>query len=294
MDYFLQLLTTGIIIGGLYAMIALGFVLIFKATGVLNFAQGPMVVLGAFIVWTCLSLWEIPFFFALLLTFLIVITFACLVEKIILRPLIGRSIIATIMLTLGLYYILEGCINILWGSDVRIFPDLFPNVTLLLGPVIIPPSYFWGFIGGVASVIIFAIFFRFSRIGIAMRAVAENQKAALSMGVSAKKVIRISWAISAIVAAMGGVLLSNISGLSPRMSEIGLLMFPVVILGGLDSVPGAILGGFLIGIFENMAGGYIDPLVGGGFKEIFPFIILIIILFIRPYGLFGTHEIERL
>jgi len=266
MDYFLQLFSTGIIIGGLYAMIALGFVLIFKATGVLNFAQGPMVVMGAFIAWTSVALWKIPFFLAILLTFLLVVIFAFLVERIVLRPLIGRSIIATIMLTLGLYYILEGGIHILWGSDVRIFPTVFPKITLFLGPVIIPTTHFWGFVGGILSVIFFALFFRFSRIGIAMRAVAENQQAAMSMGVSVKKIIRISWAISAIVAAVGGVLFANISGLSPRMSEIGLMMFPVVILGGLDSVPGAIVGAFLIGIIENMAGGTSIHLLAGGPK----------------------------
>jgi branched-chain amino acid transport system permease protein len=294
MDYFLQLFAAGIVLGGLYAMIALGFVLIFKATGVLNFAQGPMVVFGAFLVWTAIAVWKIPFLLALLLTFFMVTAMAFVIEHVVLRPLIGKSIIAVIMVTFGLYYILDGVINIVWGPDLKEWPVVLPEIALNVGNIVLPSAYFWGFIGGISAVFLFSLFFKYSRTGVAMRAVAENQQAALSLGVSVKMVIRVSWAISSIVAAMGGVLLANINGLSSRMIEVGLMMFPVVILGGMDSIPGAIVGGVMIGIIENLSGGYIDPLVGGGFKEMFPFMILIVILMIKPYGFFGTEEIERL
>ena len=181
----------------------------------------------------------------------------------------------------------------IWGHGTKTFPPVFPQTPLQLGGVIVTPVYLWSFVIVMVLLIVFTIFFKYSKMGLAMRAVADDQGAAQSVGMSVKFVYAVTWSIAAMVAAIGGVLLGNISGVSPVMATIGLTVLPVVILGGLDSVAGAIIGGFLIGIIQNIAGGYLDPLVGGGLKEVVPFIIVLLILMIKPHGLFGSKGIER-
>jgi branched-chain amino acid transport system permease protein len=190
--------------------------------------------------------------------------------------------------------VIRGVLNMTWGSDTRPFPVLFAQEPFRLGPIPISPVQLWSFVIVLILLLAFSLFFRFSLTGMAMRATADNQQVAQSLGVSVKWIFALSWCIASVVSTLGGVILGNVrGGVDFSLADLGLKVFPVVILGGLDSVMGAIIGGVLIGVLENLSGGYLDPLVGGGVKEVAPFVVLVLILMLRPYGFFGKPEIER-
>ncbi len=289
----IQIIVAGLATGGVYGVIALGFVLIYKATSVLNLAMGEFMTLGAFICFTALTMVHIPFWLAFVITIVFAILLGIVIEPLILRPMIGEPIISVIMVTIGLGAILRGLMYMIWSPTYRAFPQIFPSKPFNLGFAVVPSGLFWGFVFAVITTILFILIFKFSRTGVAMRATANDQQAALSMGVSVKKVFALSWSFGAIAAVIGGVVIGNISGINIYMGDVGLAVLSVIILGGLDSIGGAILGGFIVGILQNLAGLYIDPLVGGGAKDVAPFFIVLIILMIRPYGLFGKVIIER-
>ena len=293
MDILIQVVITGLATGVLYGLIALGFVLIYKATSVLNLAMGEFMTLGAFVCFTILTQIKAPFYLALLLTLVAAILLGIVVERLVLRPLIGEPIISVIMVTIGLGVILKGLIYMIWTPTFRNFPEIFPPEPLDLSFAVIPSGLWWGFVFAIIGTTVFLLIFKFSRTGVAMRAVASDQQAALSMGISVRWVFAIAWCFGAIAAVIGGIVIGNISGISVYMGDIGLKVLAVIILGGLDSIGGAILAGFIIGILENLTGLYIDQLVGGGAKDVAPFFILVFILMIRPYGLFGKQLIER-
>ncbi|MGD1974480.1 MAG: branched-chain amino acid ABC transporter permease [Desulfobacterales bacterium] len=293
MQIFLQIIITGIATGGVYGLIALGFVLIFKATGILNLATGAFMTLGAYICLTVLSQLGAPFWLAFLCTLGFAILLGVVLEKIILRPLIGEPIISVVMVTIGLSSILQGLTHLIWSPDFRSFPEIFPPEPLDLGIAIVPSGLLWGFIFAAVGTIIFILIFKLTRTGVAMRATASDQQAALSMGISVRWVFALSWSYGAVAAVIGGIVIGNISGISIYLGDIGLKVLAVIILGGLDSIGGAILGGLIIGVLENLAGLYLDPIFGGGVKDVAPFFILVLIIMIRPYGLFGKKIIER-
>lgn len=293
MDIILQVIISGLATGGVYGLIALGYVLIYKATSILNLATGQFMTLGAFVCLTAMGDSWAPFYLALPITLAVAALLGVVIERIVLRPLIGEPIIAVIMVTIGLASILSGLTHLIWSPQYRSFPQIFPPQPLDLGIAIVPSGLLWGFIFAVVCTIIFTFVFRYTRTGLAMRATATNQQAALSMGISVKRVFALSWSFAAITAAIGGIIIGNISGVSIHLGHIGLKVLAVIILGGLDSIIGAIVGGFIIGILENLAGVYLDAMVGGGIKEVVPFAILVIILMIRPYGIFGKTLIER-
>jgi branched-chain amino acid transport system permease protein len=293
MTFFLQMLVTGIFIGSIYALVALGFVLIYKSSDAINFAQGEFLLIGTYVCLTLVASYNVPFFAALILTLIFSMLLGFAVERLVLRPFIGEPVISMIMATIGLSSVLAGFVHIFWGHETRVYPQIFPEAPISLGAIKIDQVYLWSMVIVIALLIIFTLFFKYSRLGIAMRATADDQQAAQSMGISVKTIFAVSWAIAAIVSAVGGVLLGNINGVNSSLSLIGLKVLPVAILGGLDSIPGAIIGGVIIGVIESMTGGYLDPLVGGGLKEVMPFVVLVFILMIKPYGLFGKKEIER-
>jgi len=293
MTFFLQMLVTGIVVGSIYGLVALGFVLIYRASGALNLANGEFVIIGPYICLILMTAYKIPFIFALIITLIFSAILGLVVERLVIRPLQSAPVVSVIMATIGLSSLLGGAVHMIWGHQTRVFPQVFPSTPINFSGVIITPVYLWSFMVVISLLILFLLFFKFSKMGIAMRAVADDRQAAQSMGISVKYVYAATWAIASLVAAVGGVLLANINGLSPTMAAIGLTVLPVVILGGLDSVLGAITGGFIIGILQNMAGGYLDPLIGGGLKEVAPFIVVLLILMLKPYGLFGSRGIER-
>lgn len=293
MDIIPQIIVSGLAVGGVYGLIALGFVLIYKATSILNLATGQFMTLGAFVCLSVLSYAAVPFPVALVVTLGFAALLGIIIERIILRPLIGEPIISVIMVTIGLASILKGLTQIIWSPDYRSFPQIFPPEPLDLHYAIVPSGLLWGFLFAMVCMVIFALTFQYTRTGLAMRATASNQQAALSMGISVKSVFALSWSLAAITAAVGGIIIGNISGISIHLGDIGLKVLSVIILGGLDSIVGAIVGGFIIGLLENFAGVYLDTLLGGGTKDVVPFVVLVIIIMIRPYGMFGKQIIER-
>ena len=293
MEAILQSLISGIVIGSIYALVALGFALIYKSTAVINFAQGELLLFGAYICLTLVVSLNIPFWVAFAATLIAATILGLLLERFFLRPMIGEPIISIIMLTIGLASLLKAILHLIWGSETLVFPEVFPTEPVRIGNVSISQVYLYSIGFAIVCLLLFNLYFRFSRSGIAMRAVANDQQAAQSMGISIKKIFATAWAIAAVVASIGGILIGNINGVNSSLSSFGLKVFPAVILGGLDSIPGAIVGGFVIGILEALAGIYVDPLLEGGSKEVVPFIVLVIVLMIKPYGLFGTEEIEK-
>ncbi|MEE9418524.1 MAG: branched-chain amino acid ABC transporter permease [Desulfatiglandaceae bacterium] len=291
MEFFLQLLVNGLSLGFLYALSALGFVMIFKSSSVLNLAHGELLAIGAFM-FLALSAWaNLPIVLAFALTLAGTFALGFVVERLFLRPLIGESLIEVIMLTLGLGIMFKGLLLFIFGGDIHDYPKFLPEgLSLQLGAIQIPSVNVASFIIGIIFLILFGFFFKYSSQGIYMRSVADNQPAALSLGVHVRRVFALSWAIAFIVAAMSGIILGIINGINVHeLSAIGLKVFPVVILGGLDSIGGAILGGVIIGLLETFTGGYIST----SLREVIPYIVLILILMVRPYGLFGLVEIER-
>ncbi|MEO6022790.1 MAG: branched-chain amino acid ABC transporter permease [Burkholderiales bacterium] len=294
MVFFLQLVINGLVVGSVYALVALGFVIIYKSTGVVNFAQGEFLLLGAYVSLAIVGQYHMSFWFAAAITLLFSVVLGMLIERLILRPMIGEPVISVIMVTLGLSSVLKAVVQGIWGTDTRPFPEIFPATPVQIGPLPVSQGYLWSVACVVLLLLLFSLFFKYSRAGIAMRATAFSQQVAQSMGISVRRMFALAWAIAAVVSAIGGILLGGVrGGVDAALAAIGLKVIPVVILGGLDSVPGAIVGGLLVGVLENLAGGYLDPLFGGGVKEVAPFVILVLILMIKPYGLFGKIHIER-
>ena len=294
-QYLLQLVISGLVVGSIYSAVALGFVIIYKATRVVNFAQGELLMVGAYVCYAFLVQMHVPFWAALCLTIGFGLVLALLIERLILRPMIGEPIISIIMVTIGLSLVLRSIVAAVWGTDILVYePKLFPQETINIGGVPVSLEFVWCFVLSILLLGLFSAFFKFSKAGVAMRATAFNQQAAQSMGISVKFIFGLSWVISAVISGIGGVLIGNINGINTSLYHFGLKVFPATILGGLDSILGAAIGGLIIGLLENLSDGlcksYLDL---SGVKEVAPYIILVVILMIKPYGLFGTKEIER-
>jgi branched-chain amino acid transport system permease protein len=294
MELFFMTLTTGIMVGGIYALVALGWVLIYKCSGVLNLAMGELTLFGAY---TTLYFYSVgvPFVLSILCTLIIGIVLGILTERIFLDKLIGEPILAVIMVTVGLSFFFKGTIFFIWGTDTRVFtPALFSLKPFTIGFLKISTVYFWSFVLAIVLFLVFVAFFKYTRWGLSMQATADDETAALSLGVSARFVYAASWAIAFMSAGVGGALLGNINGVNISVSVLGLLVLPAVVLGGLNSVPGAIVGGITIGVLQNLAGTYLDGYFPGGVKEIFPFAFMVIFLLFMPYGFWGWVKIERM
>ncbi|MDD5711545.1 MAG: branched-chain amino acid ABC transporter permease [Smithellaceae bacterium] len=291
MDFFVQLLINGISVGFLYGLSAMGFVMIFKSSSVLNFAHGELLAMGAFLFLALVTWAQLPILPAFLITLAGCFVLGFVVERLFLRPLIGEPLIFVIMLTVGLASMFKGILLLIFGGNLNTYPDFLPSfLGIQRGMINIPPVYTATLIIGLTFLAVFGLFFKYSSQGIYMRSVADNQKAALSLGVHVKLVFALSWAIAALVAGMSGIVLGIINGINVHdLSAIGLKVFPVVILGGLDSIGGAIIGGIIIGLLETFTGGYLSP----SLRDVVPYIVLVFILLVKPYGLFGLKEIER-
>ena len=295
MEELLQLLASGVVTGSIYALIAIGFVVVYKPTGVIIFPTGELMMIGAFLAWTAMTAARAPFAAALVIAAAGAALVGALVQRFVLRPLMGRPAISIIMVTIGLSAIFKGLAQVLWSGEYRSFPPIFPRRPIVLGPVLLPSRQVYPALIAVAAIAIIALVFRFTRTGTAMRATADDQATAFGMGIDIRRMFSVAWMLAAATAALAGIVIGVIGGISPQLGAVGLRIFPAVILGGLDSVGGALVGGVVIGVLENLAGGYLDPLLpGSGVKEVVPFVVLVLVLMIRPYGLFGTREIERL
>ena len=289
-----QLIINGVIIGTLYGVVAMCFVLIYKASQIVNFAQGEFLLIGAWTCWWILTQFQIPFFWGFLLTLGFMLIFGVVLQVLVLRPMIGEPIISVIMVTIGLSIFFQALMKWLFGVFVQPFPPIFATESINVGGLNVQPIYLLSMAISLVVMVGFAWFFKFSRIGLAMRATAFDQQAAQSLGISIKLVFAVSWAISAMVSALAGVTVGVVNGVSSELSFFGIKVFPAVILGGLDSIIGAVVGGLVIGVLENVAE-FADGqwLHWGNLYTVAPFYVLIIILMVKPYGFFGTKDIER-
>lgn len=276
--------------GGLYALAGLAFVLIFKATKVVNLAIGEMLMMGAYFFFAAASGLGWPIWLGILVAVLGSGVLGALFERLLIRPMLGESPISVFMVTVGLASILVGVVELAWGADQLRLPDFMPSGPVLIGEAMVPPKIFYGFLIAGALIALVLLVFRFWRGGVALRATASDQAAAYSMGINVPRVFSLAWVLAATVAAIAGIIVGSISSLSPSMGVFGLSVLVVVIVGGLDSVLGALVGGLLVGLIEAWTGIYL----GGEYKMLATFSLLVLILMVRPYGLFGTHEIERL
>jgi len=291
--FLLLLLSNGIMIGLMYTLIALGFVLVYKATDAVNFAQGEFVMIAGLVVALGMSSAGAPLWIAVILGLASMVVFGFALERIVLRKLIGRPVIAVVMATIGLASILRGVGPTFFGAGTKSLPLPISDEPFIIGPLFIPPIQILGATVSIVFLTGFACFFLWSRKGIAMRAVADNQQVAMAMGINVERYFGLAWAMTGIVSALGGIIWGNLLGVDVNLSLVGFKVFPVVILGGLDSIPGAVVGGLIVGLVENIAAGYIDPYVGGGTKDFAPYVLMILALMIRPYGIFGKKIIER-
>jgi branched-chain amino acid transport system permease protein len=293
-ELMLQLLVNGLIVGTLYGVVAMCFVLIYKASRIVNFAQGEFLLIGAWVCWFLLTRYQVPFYLGFLITLAFMMVLGLMVQLIVLRPMIGEPIISVIMATVGLSIFFQAMMKWMFGVFAQPFPQIFATQSVDVLGLKVQTVYVVSMLVSLAVMAGFAYFFKFSRMGLAMRATAFDQQVAQSLGISVRQVFALSWAISAMVSAIAGVTVGIVNGVSSALSFFGIKVFPAVILGGLDSIVGAVLGGVIIGVLENLSH-FVDRqyLNWGNLYEIVPFYVLIIILMIKPYGLFGTRDIER-
>ncbi|MCG8640059.1 MAG: branched-chain amino acid ABC transporter permease [Desulfobacterales bacterium] len=296
MSYFFQIVVSGIVVGSIYALAALGLVLVYKSSRVANFAHGQIIAAGAFITYFLTVDLGVPVFFSFIGSMLITFFLAMSVERIFLRRLIGEPIISVIMVTIGLASIIDGLIYLTpFGTENFSFPPFLPQTPLSFGGVSISWTQLVGVIITFILIGLFSWFFKKSTVGISMRAVSDDQFGSMSVGISVPRVFGLAWATAGLSAAAAGCIIGNITGLNfDTLHAFGIVVFPVVILGGLDSIKGAVVAGIIMGLIQQFASGYLDGNWGlNGTGDVMPYIILLIILLFKPHGLFGIHEIER-
>lgn len=285
-----EIVLSGMGTGGLYALTGLAFVMIYKATKVVNLAIGEMLMWGAYIFFAFSAGLGLPVWLAIPAALLVSGAFGALLERVVIRPMLGEAPIASFMVTVGLSSILIGLVELIWTADQQRLPEFMPDKPVVLGEAMLSAKVFYGFWIAVVLIAAVLLAFRFWRGGVALRATASDQAAAWSMGINVPRVFSLAWSAAAVIACVAGIIVGSIGGISSAMGVFGLSVLVVVIFGGLDSVLGALVGGLVVGVIEALAGFYL----GGEYKILATFSLLVLILLVRPYGLFGTHEIERL
>jgi branched-chain amino acid transport system permease protein len=293
-ELLLQLVLNGLIVGALYGVVAMSFVLIYKASQVVNFAQGEFLLIGAWACWWLLTSFQLPFVVGFVVTLVFMMVFGLVLQVVVLRPLIGEPVISVIMVTIGLSIFFQALMKWMFGVFAQPFPQIFPVAQVNVLGLSVQTAYLMSLAISVLIMAGFGVFFQYTKYGLAMRATAFNQQVAQSLGISVRQMFALSWAISAVVSAVAGVVVGVVNGVSSALSFYGIKVFPAVILGGLDSIVGAVLGGLIVGVLENVAQ-FVDAeyLNWGNMFAIAPFYVLVLILMVKPYGLFGTKDIER-
>lgn len=286
-------LIPGVTTGFVYALIALGFVLIYKCAGVFNLALGEMVMFAPYLLFATTAMMKLPTWIGIVLTLVCLGAIGLVTERIFTRPLIGQSLLSMVMMTLALGTLLRGVMILGWGSDEILIRSLFPSGGVSVAGTVITWDFFGFMFFSLLLLGAMTIFFRYSRTGLAMMVVSEDQQAAQALGLSVTRIMAISWVVAAITAAIGGILLTSITTAHYEQVGLGMTAIAVALLGGLESIPGVIVGGLLIGVIQGLAVGYIDPYVPGSFREVSVYIVLMLVLLIRPHGLFGWERIER-
>lgn len=304
MTFALQLSIAGVATGSVYALIALGIVLIYKCSGVVNFAQGAYAMLGAYVTYALLRV-GLPAFAAVLLGMVLMAGIGVLTERMALRPMLKAPIVSIMMVTLGLLIFLRAVCLAIWGPDQIAFPQIFPAGAIDVAGIYLTYNYIAAFVLATTLSIVFLCFYRFTSIGLMQRCAADNSRAALAIGIHVSNQVSIAWAASAALAGLGGVLLATLGGLSLGISDIGLIAFPVIVVGGLDSLIGALIAGFLLGMLEAFTEGMLTPALEdmlrrfttiqsvGALQQVIPYALLVLMLLVRPRGIFGRSGTER-
>lgn len=298
---FLQLFASGAALGAVYALVGLGFVVIYRATGVINFAQAGMVVLGAFLVYNATTAWGMGFWLALLVAMALGALLGIVLERLVLRRMIGRPVYAVILVTVGLLLLVEPVVTTIWQNPATNIENPWGLSKVTIGSVTVLQVDIATVVIGGAVLGAFFAFFRYTKYGVAMRATAIDQEAALAQGINVQGIVALSWAIAGVVAVLAGTMLGSgagpATGLGVGIGIISLKALPAVVLGGLDSPLGAVVGGLIIGISEVLMAGYqndILPFLPDGFAAVMPWVVMLIVLLVRPYGLFGTRDVRRI
>lgn len=289
----IQTLGSGVLVGLVYALLGLCIVIIYKASEAFNFAIGEFLVIGSFLFYVLFFDLNIPFVIALPLGLLAAAIAGAIVERLTIKPLLGRSPISMTIVTLGLSFLLRASVQLVFGSHSYSFFLNLPDITLEIGDLLYLSDPIWAGILSLSTFGLLIVFLFRTRWGLAIRATSENQAKAMAFGINARFILLIIWAMSAVCIAVAGIMISNFGALSSLSGIVGLRAIPVVLIGGMDSIGGALVGGIIVGMCEALAGAYIEPMGLIGFKDVAPYIMLLIVLFIRPYGLFGTVRIER-
>jgi branched-chain amino acid transport system permease protein len=280
----------GILAGGVLALIALGFVLVYKGTRVVNFAMGEFMMVGAYLFWTANVFLGLAWWLALAAALAGIALLGAVVERFVLRPLAGQPVISIVMATIGLGAVLHGVAEAVWGGANLSLPQLLPRAPIVLGEILVPGQALWSFVLAVALIAAFTAYFHYSNGGIAMRAAASDPVTAYAMGIDVRKTQRLTWIFAGITGAVAGVIVASMTSLSPTLGTVALGVLAVIILGGLDSIAGAIVAGLIVGWLESITVAFF----GGQARDVVPYLVVLVILMVRPYGLFGTRDIERL
>ena len=289
----LNYMINGALVGLLYALVAMGFVVIYRASKVFNFAQGELVVFGGFLVWWMVVSVGLPLWIGLPLAFVMAALFGLIIERIFFSKLVGESAFAMVMVTIGLLILMRGLILLLFGPQVRPFPIIFPLQPVIIGDILIPRALL---IGGVITTIVgfgLSWFFNKTRPGLKLTAVAEDHQVAISMGISVKRSVAFAWALGSVLSTLGAIIFLSGKSLSFLASDIGLAALPVALLAGFESIAGVLLAGIIVGTIQGLVTAYLDPVIGGSVGSVFPMIVMLAILFIRPTGMFGWKTVER-
>jgi branched-chain amino acid transport system permease protein len=284
----------GALTGLLYALVAMSFVIIYRSARVFNFAQGEIVVVGAFLVWQLMSAFDLPVWVSVPAALLASMLLGVLIERVILRPLVGEELFAFVMVTIGLLIFIRGVVLVVWGPEVRFFPAVLPMMAVKVGGLVFDRALV---IGGGLTLVLAALmswFFNRTQLGLEMTAVAEDHQTALSLGISVKRSIAVAWGISGLLSTVAAIIFLNGKGMTFLASDIGFAALPVALLAGLESIGGVVLGGLIVGVAVGLASYFLDPIFNGGVASVFPFVIMVVILLIRPTGLFGWKTIERI
>ncbi|MCV9939264.1 branched-chain amino acid ABC transporter permease [Boseaceae bacterium BT-24-1] len=294
MDWILlaELSTNGVFVGLMYALVSLGIVLIYKTSGTANLAQGAIAMTGGYVTWALATLVGVPIWLAIPAALVIMFGFGLLMERIALRRMIGQPVIMTIMLTLGVEIMLRGILPGVFGAAVKRLDIGMPQQPLFVGELLLNRATM---IGGSISLllILLSLFFFNSRFGVVMRAVADDQTASWSVGIRVERAIAVAWGLAAVSATAAGVLWGSTQGVDWSLSLLLIKALAIAILGGLDSIPGVLIAGVIVGVAESLATGVLDPLVGGGSRDVVAAVIILVTLLLKPHGLFGRHHIER-
>lgn len=298
MTEFLQLCFAGLAVGCQYALVALGFVVVYAATRVINFALGALVAIGAYLTMTFAGSSLLSFYPAVVVAVVATALIAAGIQRVVLQRMVGKPAYAVLAITIGLLFVLQQVITTVWGFDARNLGDPWGVRSVQAAGVTVAVRDLWT-VGLTAGALAgFFVFFRYASLGVAMRATAEDPEAALAQGISARRVYAVAWALAGAVAALAGVAAaSGPAGLRPALDLIALTAFPAVILGGLDSPPGAVIGGVVMGLSQVLTSGYQPehaPWLGSNFSSVLPYVVMVAILLVRPYGIFGTREVRRL